>query len=210
MPRDTQRQRLYNAEAATRGDFPSKIGSGSMDEVTAWVAEVVGSAWWQRRSLVRSVRVKDGRGRRSAAAWSDTITVPAGWARSRSVVLHELAHVVTPNDVAPHGAVYAANLLALVRQFGEEGQHAALKAAFARYRVKARGSTLKPIHERPTYTCDGCGKTSSRPMPWRPRLGVISTRKPGSNALRFHSKTCAESWWRAGLQPNERAAARRG
>jgi putative metallohydrolase (TIGR04338 family) len=125
-PRDSQRSKLYTAEHSLY--HGRKFGS--IEEVQGYVTRLTHSKWWTSREAdyeyfrARRILVKDGRGRRSACgSYSGRyISLPAGWARSELVILHEIAHVITdPNKYAAHGREFAANFLDLVRhQMGVE------------------------------------------------------------------------------------------
>jgi hypothetical protein len=198
MARDTQRQRVYNAEHSIRKD---PIGTGSMDEVTAFTAQVVGSSWWRKRSTTRVVQVKDGRGRVNACAYGNTIKLPR-WARSKMVVLHELAHILQSGD-APHGREFAAAMIALVDRFGDPGDGELLRAAFAEKRVRWRGGTPPIIRTKlPESFCAGCGRGFPKPPPWRLAASLGTSR--------FCTKRCAQQWFAARLKRVDYAAAIRG
>jgi len=51
-------------------------------------------------------------------------------------VLHEVAHCLTPTDLAAHGPEYAGVLLALVRRAVDPARAQSLEDAFARHRVR--------------------------------------------------------------------------
>lgn len=193
--RDTQRQRVYDAERKVPA---SPIGTGSMNEIVAFVEKVVGSAWWQRRSRVRTVICKDGRGRVNACAYGNTIKIPR-WGRSKMVVLHELAHVLNDSGGAPHGREFAAAYLALVDRFGEPEAGKQLRAAYAEKRVRWRGAKLE-THAIAKPTCVQCGREAS--TVWRVRGGGYNWR--------FCTKRCGDRWFAEHLHRVEAAAAVRG
>ena len=196
--RDQQRQRVYDAERRVPS---SPIGTGSMNEVTEFAASVVGSAWWRKRCGVRVVHVKDGRGRVNACAYGNTIKLPR-WARSKMVVLHELAHVLNDSGGAPHGREFAAAFLALVDRFGEPGDGKLLREGYAAKRVKWRGAA-PTVNRMLESRCTGCDRCSTQPHPWRVKHASLSTG-------RFCTRRCAEQWFAARLVRSEIAAAVRG
>ena len=109
-----ERQRaLYAAEDAAlagRGRAFRHLG-----EVRAYIAELLASDWWAGRwPEVEVIRVGRSRSRR----WTGYAVEGAPEIRlarlEEAVVLHEVAHVVTPG--AGHGPVYVAALLDLVRE----------------------------------------------------------------------------------------------
>lgn len=90
--RDAKRAQVYEAERAAFGDsFHDKIGDGSMEALQAFVDQVTSSGIWKVVGRDRKPRVGDGRGCRSALGGYRGIDIPR-WARTRPIVLHELAH----------------------------------------------------------------------------------------------------------------------
>lgn len=116
-PRDAQRSRLYRAE------YPLwDVGQRwqTVPEVQAYVDRLDESAWFQRRWGRRRIVVEDGRGRRSAVGYTYEIGVPR-LMRRELIVLHEIAHCLTPRTYAPHGPEFAGVVLTLVRhKMGDE------------------------------------------------------------------------------------------
>ena len=137
-PRDTQRQRLYNAEQAMGflGDGPGKRME-TVAEMQSFVDALLRSRWFKARwGVWGRIEVRDGRGRSSAAAFGQhQIRVPR-WARSELVVLHEVAHCLTPRGYASHGPEFAGVFVALVRQVMGPAAAASLRDSFRSYRVR--------------------------------------------------------------------------
>lgn len=156
MPRerDSQRQKLYNAE-----DFLRTEGKKmpTVPEIEAYVQDLVSSAWFRKRypSLAHTgIKVGDGRRRSTAcASWlRRQISMPK-WSRVESIVLHEVAHLCTNEIhgtlVASHGWQFASILVELVQH--QMGKRAAdgLKESFRNHRVRytaprKRQSTMTP------------------------------------------------------------------
>ena len=157
-PKDYQRQKLYNAERhAFRFD---RGGTVILKACELLVEEVEDSDLWADLCRVsevvpRKVRVKDGRGRRSACAsyLSMSISLPR-WSRKDWIVLHELAHLATagpmtyqarinyPEDImswqevrAGHGPEFAGIYLELVGGFKSPADKARLRSAYFEYGV---------------------------------------------------------------------------
>lgn len=136
--RDSQRSREYDAE---RQAFTSADGfSGpplfkTAAECQSFVDDVC------RTEGIEPIMVKDGRGRVNAGAYfaSRTITLPR-WARSRHVILHEIAHHMNrdlnPAPLAPHGPEFARTYLDLVRRILGSDEALSLLACFKIHRVK--------------------------------------------------------------------------
>lgn len=163
--RDTQRSRVYAAENAAFRGYP--VASDRLADVESierfvrdvWSRKRVAASFpsvarWQRAQLAGGgllrgslPTVKDGRGRRRAGATTSFITMPV-WSRSKWVVLHELAHVITCREhpsAAGHGWEYCEVYLRLVRCVLGVEAHKQLKASFKAHRVRFR----KPRKRQP-------------------------------------------------------------
>jgi hypothetical protein len=142
-PRDSQRSKLYTAEGAFHGapDFKT------VPECQAYVDSVMASRWVRARWKQR-VTVHDGRGRSSASGGtSGRLNLPL-WSRSRYVILHEMAHVLTPYQYAAHGPEYAGVLLSLVHHILGQETAAKLRVSFKEHRVRYN---LKGVPSSPRY-----------------------------------------------------------
>jgi putative metallohydrolase (TIGR04338 family) len=111
-PRERQ-HRIYEGEEAALGDAGRVFRD--LGEVRAYVADLVAGDWWADRwPHVEAIPLSRTRSLRfSGYAVEDT-----GEIRLRSlreaVVLHEIAHVVSPG--AGHGPAFVSAFLALVRE----------------------------------------------------------------------------------------------
>ena len=98
--RDFQRSKVYEWE---RISFPA-----FKEEMQLFECKELASALYGKR-----VKVKDGRGTRSACAYPNrypTISLPR-WARNRIVVAHEVAHLYIRSEwrqgnLPPHGSTF--------------------------------------------------------------------------------------------------------
>jgi hypothetical protein len=110
-----RQQNLYAAEDAAldgRGRVFNDFG-----EVRAYIADLIDSDWWAERwPHVEAIPVAETRsGRFGGYAVEQTGEIRLARRVLREpVVLHEIAHVVTPG--AGHGPAFVAALLALVRE----------------------------------------------------------------------------------------------
>lgn len=136
LPIDAQRSAVYRAE--------DRVACGrafvSLGATQDFVERVTGSPYWQRRPAApRIVQVTDGRGRRhacAAAAWfGGELRLPR-WVRNPLIVLHELAHLLTPSRCAAHGAEFLADYLALVERFLDPQRAIELAVALRAERVR--------------------------------------------------------------------------
>ncbi len=174
-PRDTQRQRVYDAEGVLRTIRTDKAArrllvdearllvqtgwhagpiardgktyAPSIDDCQRYVDEVLRGAYVQRRWGQRTLTVG------WKASGSDTCTgthlaLPP-WSRHESVILHEIAHALTPDKYAAHGPEFAGVLLSLVRhRMGAEAGTRlceAFRAQRARVSVAAVPAPTQPV-----------------------------------------------------------------
>jgi putative metallohydrolase (TIGR04338 family) len=135
-PRDSQRIRVYRSDTRLTAADDSAL-LGSVAEVQTVVDEILATAWWRERAPHRTtVRVTDGRGRRTGCSIGSEIRLPRSY-RSMTSILHELAHEWMWCPTMPgHGPDFAGGFVALVREF--MGQEAAdrLTESFAANRVR--------------------------------------------------------------------------
>jgi putative metallohydrolase (TIGR04338 family) len=148
--RDTQRQRLYDAERAANlplskaaqkylvdGSKVASTGNVSIEACQTYVDHVVTSAWFQSRWGVHRVRV-DHKVSGSATGYRWSISLPP-WGRCEWVILHELAHAVHAGNQdgdAAHGPEFAGIFLTLVRYQCGAGAAKDLRAALKKSRVR--------------------------------------------------------------------------
>lgn len=141
--RDSQKQRCYDAERQSLIRSVGKIIPNIADVqdyvdrlcLTEWFVKRFGAGW--------TIEVIDHtRGRRWAwgshrGGKSGRIKLPEGWARCEAVILHELAHAITPHTTGGrHGRYWARTFLELVRFRMGLSAYNALKAMFKGHRVK--------------------------------------------------------------------------
>jgi putative metallohydrolase (TIGR04338 family) len=143
--RDSQRAKVYKAENAAFAHSPlsSAPTLPSIPDIEIYIAKV----WSSKRvqalfaspsEASRPPRVGDGRGRRSACAFTNEIRMPLS-TRREWVVLHELAHVINRRGseiVAGHGWEFCATYLQLVLYMMGREHHDALKREFKARRVQ--------------------------------------------------------------------------
>ena len=136
-PRERQ-QAVYAAEDAALDSAGRSFRH--LGEARAYVAELVGSDWWADRwphvETIPVAATRSGRVAGYAVDGSGGIHL-AGRGLREPVVLHEIAHVVTPG--AGHGPAFVAALLALVRERLGFHAYGALRAELRR-----RGLVVSP------------------------------------------------------------------
>jgi putative metallohydrolase (TIGR04338 family) len=131
-PRDSQRARLYRAETAV--DSGRRLPT--VERMQAYVDRLCEADWFLARWGARTIEVRPGFGHRRATADSEGVLQMPKWARTELVLLHEVAHCLTPSTCAGHGPEYAGVLLALARRAMSPATAQALEDAFAREKVR--------------------------------------------------------------------------
>lgn len=124
--RDMQKNKLYMAERVLDDH---KYHFRRLADIQKYVDAILASEWWQDRSDVNEVTILMGnRNSGKAAAYPACasfrgkvythpfITLPGPWACTKRVVLHELAHVLTPTDVG-HGPHYCGRFIEIVEEY---------------------------------------------------------------------------------------------
>jgi len=151
-PRDSQRQKLYDAELKVFGDStgrrPVEDDLATVAQMQAFVDKLMASAWWARRwPRVRCIEVRPGFGhsRATGSFWSKVVQMPK-WARSRNVLVHEIAHCVSsPMEGGAHGWFFASNYLDLVEHVFGKATADELRASFKEHRVKYTAPRAKRV-----------------------------------------------------------------
>jgi hypothetical protein len=145
--RDNQRSKVYAWERAAVRELGNRtLGDAEFDtlgECEQWALPI----WRKERGRVGLARVaapaieRPSWGQRRALAHDDhRITLPR-WARSRWVILHELAHRLTPRDEA-HGPRFVGVLIGLVSRWLEYDANQLMRLADergVRYYVRSVG-----------------------------------------------------------------------
>ena len=142
-PRDSQRARLYRAEC----ELDPGRRLPTVARMQAYVDGLVALDWFTARWPGRTFEVRPGFGHRRATADANGVLQMPKWARSEMVLLHEVAHCLTPWSFAPHGPEYAGVLLSVVRHGMGPATAQALEDAFDRQRVRWNGAAL-PVPAR--------------------------------------------------------------
>lgn len=137
-PRDNQRSRLYRAE--TEVDPGRRLPT--VDRLQAYVDALARADWFAARWPDRSFEVRPGFGHRKATADVNGVLQMPKWARSELVLLHEVAHCLTPWSFAAHGPEYAGVLLSVVRRSMGPSPAQALEDAFDRQRVRCNAAAV--------------------------------------------------------------------
>lgn len=139
--RDTQRQKLYNAEHAVHKQLATNL---TWPELEALKNKIVTSTWFVKKYRTRdsgrvaalNIRLEKTHGGGRAERMFDGWEIRLGtWARCDLVLIHEITHCVVTTGPA-HGWKFAEVFLDLVRHFMGKDAHDVLKASFKKHRVK--------------------------------------------------------------------------
>ncbi len=115
MSTRTQQEAVYAAESESLGGYGRRFAD--VREIQAYLDELAGSAWWLDRwpSIGRVVVERFSSRRWAGVARTQELRIAVAYgAATEDVVLHELAHIVTPDE--EHSPVFCHALLMLVRE----------------------------------------------------------------------------------------------
>lgn len=224
-PRDTQRHRLYVAEdkalagkrvskAATRHLVDTQhishlyelgedgrrhhMKAPTVAAVQGYVNAVTSAAWFRSRWGSRMIEVIAGQG--SHNRWG-TITVSPYHRRSEEAVLHEVAHALTPNDMAAHGPEFAGVLLTLVRYQMGSLSAKALRSAFRDAKVRSNLSAV-PQPNPARVAAEDTRRDAAKEADRRALL-TGSARREAAAVIRANVK--AGRFGPSGTKPRQRA-----
>lgn len=144
-PRDNQKSRLYASEWEVFG-WP-KTEFKDMAELEDYFWKVMENHHVQKRyqaardavAGVTNIHIANGAGfRRAMTIWEDNrirVAFPRKM-RTKWVVLHEIAHVLSPHDAAYHGREFCQVYLHLIRLFFGAETEKLLKAGMKKHKCK--------------------------------------------------------------------------
>lgn len=150
-PRDSQRSKVYKAQWVV---FKERETMATTDQCWEYIKKIVNTEWFRKRyphKYDNMIWVKSGQGSRRARALTSlesrgiTMVLPR-WARTEWVILHELAHCVTPKTVAAHGREYCRTYLDLVYRFLGPEKGSELSKSFRENRVRYVLRKPKPFN----------------------------------------------------------------
>jgi hypothetical protein len=129
MPRDSQRQRTYNAEAETFGGSSFRTAVG-LERLILLGEEVCATAWWREVSagtLTPRVVASAASAKRSRSVYdANEIRVARGM-DSVSTLCHELAHFTAPGG---HTPAFRAAQVEILRMLSDDGIAACLAGTY--------------------------------------------------------------------------------
>ena len=149
--RDSQMSRVYNAERSLPEFGRKDLGANpSVQDAQDFIDTVTQTAWFKKHYPARAlllwknqfgetkreggIEVRHSQGAGGARAYGRIIEA-SGYMRNRLILLHELAHNVSPHG-SGHDRKYCENYLALVQHVMGVAVAKQLKAAFRLQRVK--------------------------------------------------------------------------
>jgi len=139
MARDSQKQRLYDAENKFRKEFGTGFQFGSVDDIAMYVFNLVYSNWFRNRFHVESCSIDVRLAKKGNRSRAGSGRMRINQNRMDEVeVLHELVHIfVSPRDVG-HGREFCMMYLQLVKKKLGEPAEEFLKKCFKDGKVKFR------------------------------------------------------------------------
>lgn len=206
QPRDSQRSRLYDAEHVLRGlrvstaatrhltdsvrssnryvlrdGQPQALYYPSTESVQDYVDAVTATAWFRRRWGYHRIDVTHAHGGSSHGGFGH-IEMGVEHRRSEAVILHEIAHNLSPFTYAFHGPEFAGVLVTLVKHVMGAEHAKALRESFKAKRVRVSMAAVPAPDEarraRADATADRRGfkvRTTTRTA-----AAKVGTRKPPS------------------------------
>jgi len=181
--RDTQKQRVYRAENETWNTLHGQFWQQTIPnhELEAYVSKILAKRAIRSRWGARHIRVTLKRGGKALAHGSSRISLPAG-GRNPWVICHEVAHCLTPSNVAGHGPEYAGIYLFVVKTVLGAQAAAALRASFKEHRVRIsniRIPAVRAVVPQPHQLGLDAVKAARKPPVKKPPV----PRRPGKAAV---------------------------
>jgi putative metallohydrolase (TIGR04338 family) len=137
--RDTQRQKVYNAEydAMVEIDLKGLVKRiEKVEEIQKFVNAICSKQWFLKRFGPHKIEVENGAGKRSACGGHGSISMPR-WSRQQLFILHEVTHCLQHyKNLSWHGRYFAKAYLELVRFVLGKEVYTILKRQFRSHKVK--------------------------------------------------------------------------
>lgn len=135
--RDSQRQKVYDAQDWARNGCPAlKENFSSLEDIQKFTNALTSTVWYRKRFGLHTITVLARRVDASARRCDSTIRFSPTW-RNMLTVLHEIAHIARyAGTGAAHGRFFARTLIALVDHVVGKEAAEILKTEFKRERVK--------------------------------------------------------------------------
>lgn len=143
-PRDTQRKKVYTAETFVFKKHNEEFKN--FHETSSFVHSV-----YKKLGDKRDIVIKDGRGTSWARggnypkrAW---LNLPR-WSRNKGIILHEIAHTITPNEYASHGPEFCRNFVDLVALIIGKKEARDLIDAFRTKKAKVAPANMSNVNSK--------------------------------------------------------------
>lgn len=138
--RDYQRTRVYRLDDDLAAARPEKLTLAECKTLADKAVNAYIKTFRFPWANPSDILVKDGRGRRSCCAIKSNMEIRMTvHGRTPVILMHEVAHLLTPRDVAAHGAEYMAIYLWLLVKFVK------FDAKNVRECAEARGVKIAPL-----------------------------------------------------------------
>lgn len=149
--RDSQKQKLYDAEQILRTHFTDvNTQFESIEEIKQYVNKLLKSAWLKRRigGALTTIEIIEIKGHTAYGGRCSLRMQLPKWAWNKVVILHELTHIIQPFSTGTsHGRCFCKILLELIgHELGLEAKHY-LKKKFIEYGIR---STPHPVYSEKT------------------------------------------------------------
>lgn len=147
LPRDSQRQRCYDAERWARTQDPAMMvqlftGDDTLATCAEYTRAVYADSWvratWPGALRPEAIRITNTRARRGTAHFNNRIAMPR-FARYPLYTLHEIAHLLCyphARSEPGHSPRWAGDFLALVHRFMGFDAGMLLRAGYIEKKVK--------------------------------------------------------------------------
>lgn len=204
--RDSQRSRLYKAEEVLGQKDLNEVGS--IADCQAWVDRLCGERWFQSRWGRREIEVRF-KSYGSATGYTNSHICLPPWSRNPRVMLHEIAHVLTPSRYAAHGPEFAAMFVTLVElELGKEAARK-LRDSFVANKVRYRSgmAAVPKAGTRQVVTKTAWVATERAAAARRQKELVWSKEKRALAAEVIRALVAEGKFGEAGSKPRARALA---
>jgi putative metallohydrolase (TIGR04338 family) len=135
---------VFNKGSKTYNEYSFNLTKqSSIHDCQRYLDTICDQFWFRQRFGERKIYIESGRNGGKAFG-SRRITLGT-WARNESVILHELAHCLTPN--VRHGAEFSGVFLFLVKNAFGADIAKQLRESYKTHRVKHNNKAIPPINK---------------------------------------------------------------
>lgn len=135
---------VFNKGSKTYKEYSFNLTKqSSIHECQMYLDTICEQFWFRQRFGERKIYVESGRN--GGKAFGGRRITLGTWARNESVILHELAHCLTPN--VRHGAEFSGVFLFLVKNAFGTDIAKQLRESYKTHRVKYNNKAIPPINK---------------------------------------------------------------